>query len=308
MRALVLAQAIQETGTITGAAHRLGYSQPSVSQQLRKIEAKLGIPLVRRVGRTVCLTEAGQLIANQSRTISSQIQSTFDQVADLAAGIAGRVRLTAFPSASSSLVPKVLAYTRTLHPDLDITSTECEPPEATAMLSNGSTDIALTFSYQGDAADPYEASIRGFRNQTLFSEPVYVVLPETHPQASGPIASLAALAEDTWVAGCARCRGHLLALCQQAGFVPHVRWETDNIVAVLGMIRAGLGIGLLPSTALTSVGIPEGIRLLLTEPASPRSIHCVTTADAHKVPAISAVLSTIAAVGTEFVQTMAPRD
>jgi len=292
MQALTLAAAIQETGSITGAAKKLGYSQPAISQQLRRVEQQLGIALVTRVGRGVRLTEAGQMLAQRARAIQGELEATFGAVADLAEGVTGHVRIAAFPSASSSLVPALLAEMRSRHPGIDVSFIEEEPPEAAAMLADGVVDVALTFSYD-DANDPHRTSVRGLAARELFTEPVYAVLPSAHPAAAGATASIASLAEADWIAGCPRCRGHLLSVCGEAGFSPRIMRETDNVIAVLGMVRAGLGVGLLPSIALASVGVPEGVTLRPTAPASPRTVHVVTTNDARRVPAIAATLTAI---------------
>ncbi len=292
MQALTLAAAIQEAGSITGAAKRLGYSQPAVSQQLHRIEQRLGVAIVTRAGRGIRLTEAGQMLASRARSIQVELESAFGAVQDLAEGVTGHVRIAAFPSASSSLVPALLAEMRQRHPGIDVSFIEEEPPEAAAMLADGVVDLALTFSY-ADANDPHRTSIRGLASRKLFSEPVYVALPADHPQAQGTKASIAALADADWIAGCPRCRGHLLAVCEESGFAPRIMRETDNTIAVLGLVRAGLGVGLLPSIALASVGVPDGVRLMPTSPAGPRTIHAVTTNDARRAPAVAAALDAI---------------
>jgi len=292
MQALSLAAAIQETGSITGAAQKLGYSQPAISQQLRRVEQQLGIALTTRIGRGVRLTEAGRMLAERARSIQAELEATFGEVADLAEGVTGHVRIAAFPSASSSLVPALLVEMRDRHPGIDVTFIEAEPPEAAAMLADGAVDLALTFSYD-DADDPHRSSIRGLAARALFTEPVYVALQSDHPAARGRAVALSTLADADWIAGCPRCRGHLLSVCEEAGFAPRIMRETDNVIAVLGMVKAGLGVGLLASIAIASVGVPDGVALLPTSPASPRTIHVVTAADAGRAPATAAALTAI---------------
>ncbi len=293
MRALAFALAIQETGSISGAARRLGFSQPNVSQQLRRVEAGLGVAIVTRAGRGVRLTEAGSLLAARARLVHAELADAFSSLADLAEGVTGHVRVVAFPSASSALVPAILAHMRERHPGIDVSFIEEEPPEALRMLADGAVDLAITFSYDGDSGDPHRASVRGLRDRELFTEPIYAVLPDAHPAAAAPTAALAELADEDWIAGCPRCRGHLLEVCRTAGYVPRIRRETDNVIAVLGMVRAGLGVGLLPSIAVAGIGVPAGVRLLPTEPAGPRTVHAVTGADAERVPAVAAAIAAI---------------
>ncbi|OJX65966.1 MAG: hypothetical protein BGO95_05675 [Micrococcales bacterium 73-13] len=296
LRALVLAHAIQEAGSISAAARRLGVSQPNVSQQLRRVESALGVALVARAGRGIRLTEAGALLASRARVVHAELADAFASLADLAGGVTGHVRVAAFPSASSALVPAILAHMRERHPRIDVSFIEEEPPEALRMLADGLVDLAVTFSYDEDPGDPHRASVRGFRDRVLFTEPVYAALPEGHPAAAGDGAPLAELADEDWIAGCPRCRGHLLEVCRAAGYVPRIRRETDNVIAVLGMVRAGLGVGLLPALAVAGIGIPAGVELRPTSPASPRTVHAVTGPDAERVPAVAAALAAIGAV------------
>ena len=300
MRALALAQAIQETGSISAAARRLGYSQPAVSQQLRRVEAALGLAIVTRTGRGVRLTEVGSLLAARARIVHAELADAFASVSDLAEGITGHVRVAAFPSASSALVPAVLARMRERHPGIDVAFVEEEPPEAARMLADGAVDLAITFSYDDDASDPHRASVRGLVARPLFTEPVYAVLPAEHPVARGDRAALAELEDADWIAGCPRCRGHLLDVCGSVGFAPRIRRETDNVIAVLGMVRAGLGVGLLPSIAVAGIGVPAGVRLLPTDPPSPRTVHAVTGPEAERVPAVAAALGVIRDVVAEL--------
>lgn len=290
---LRLALAIQEAGSISGAARRLGYSQPAVSQQLRRAEAALGVAIVTRVGRGVRLTEAGSLLAARARVVGAELADAFASLADLAGGVTGHVRVAAFPSASSALVPQILADMRARHPRIDVSFVEEEPPAALAMLADGLVDLAITFSYGEDPGDPHRASVRSLGDRALFTEPVYAVLPIAHPASTDPATDLNALADDDWIAGCPRCRGHLLEVCRTAGFAPRIRHETDNVAAVLGMVRAGLGVGLLPALAVNGIGVPADVVLRPTLPASPRTVHAVTARDAERVPSVSAALAAI---------------
>ena len=102
-------KAIADEGSFTAAALALGYSQPAVSQMVRRLEQRAGTALVDRVGRTVRLTEAGASLARRASDVLAAIDAAEEEVAAIAGLRAGRVRLAAFPSASATLVPKALA-------------------------------------------------------------------------------------------------------------------------------------------------------------------------------------------------------
>jgi DNA-binding transcriptional LysR family regulator len=100
------------------------------------------------------------------------------------------------------------------------------------------------------------------------------------------------LSDETWIAGCPRCRGHLLSLCDKAGFAPDVAFETEDYVAVLGLVAEGLGVALIPDLILRSASHPDVVTLPVN-PASRRAVHVVTTADLERVPAVRATVEAL---------------
>jgi molybdate transport repressor ModE-like protein len=291
-----IVRAIAETGTITAAAKQLGFSQPAISQHLQRAEARLGVPLVTRAGRGIRLTEAGLILARHSYAISSALDAAAGDLAELAGMRTGTARLAAFPTASSTIIPRLLSGMASTHPGVAVSYVEAEPPEALAMLRDGSIDLAITFSYPGDKADPHRDIATGLSLTPLFSEEVVLALPMSHPLASGRSVDVSALSTEHWIAGCPLCRGHLLAVCEAAGFDPVVDHETDNAVAVLHLVASGLGIALLPRLALATATVPSGATIRTTSPASLRSIQLVRHADALRVPSLAATVAAICAV------------
>jgi DNA-binding transcriptional LysR family regulator len=285
-------RAIAEEGSITAAAHALGYSQPALSQHLRRAEARIGAPLVLRAGRGVRLSEAGRILARHSGAVLAALDAAEDELSRMVEQAAGTVRVAAFPSASSTLVPALIARVAAQHPALRVAYTEAEPPESLAMLGEGRVDIAITFSYPGDPTDPH-ADLVGTSQVPLFDDPVTVVLPADHPLAHASAVGLAELADAAWIAGCPLCRGHLLAACAAVGVVPRIAHATDNSVAVLGLVAAGVGVALQPRLALEPLELPVRASARALSPASDRIVRAVLTRGAQAVPTIGAVLAAL---------------
>ena len=120
------------------------------------------------------------------------------------------------------------------------------------------------------------------------------VLPVGTPRRARAI-DVAVLADENWIAGCPRCRGHLLELCARAGFEPHIAFETDNFVAVEGLVAQGIGVATLPRLAVASFPQLPGVVTLPLPPAEARTIHVVTAHGADRVPPVRATLDAIAA-------------
>ena len=310
--ALRVVRAVHETGSITAAAVALGFSQPAVSQQLKRLEQRLGLSVIERVGRGVRLTEAGLVLARHAVTVATALDAASGEIAELQGLRAGLVRLVAFPSASATLVPGLLARMKQRHAQISITYLEAEPPEAVAAVRENRADLAITFSYPGDRVDPHRESAQGLRVATLRREEMMLVLPSGHPLAgvvSGVVGrragasdtgtiDLGDLADENWVAGCPRCRGHLLDLCDRRGFAPRISYETDNVAAVFGLVEAGIGVALLPALAIESVGRRPGVVIRATTGRDHRTLHAVTAAGAERVPALAASLRALAAISS----------
>src|SRR6478752_1209606 len=186
-RELRLVKAVADAGSITGAALDLGYSQPAVSQQLKRLEQRLGIAIVERVGRSVRLTDAGRILARHAPAVTTALDAAAGELAELQGLRAARVRLMAFPSASPTIVPRLLAELAARHPGISLTYVEAEPPEAVDAVREDRTDIALTFSYPGDRDDPHGSSARGLAVSAIGTDDMLAVLPTGHPAATAEI-------------------------------------------------------------------------------------------------------------------------
>jgi len=291
--ALRVVKAVADHGSLTAAAASLGYSQPALSQLLKRLEARIGVPLVERVGRRMRLTEAGEVLARHAPAVTSALDAAAGELDELRGLRTGRVRLAAFPSASATLVPRLLAELARTHPGIALTYVEAEPPEAVDAVRAGRADVAVTFSYPGDRDDPHGESALGLAVREIGRDELRAVLPAGHPAAVSGSVDLAELADADWIAGCPRCRGHLLEACAAAGFTPRIGFETDNFVAVQNLVAMGLGVALLPRMALDSTPAREGIVARPTLSGDARTVHLVTARGARNVPATAVVLASL---------------
>jgi molybdate transport repressor ModE-like protein len=259
-------EAVARHGSVTAAARELHYAQPSVSHHLARLEAETGTTLFQRAGRGIRLTDAGRMLAQRAAEILGRLDAAENELAALAGLREGRVRLAAFPSALGTLVPVAAARLQALQPGIDLMLTEAEPPEALRMLRAGYVDVAVIFRHEQAESTPGEEEEEGTRGILLLDEPVYLVTPLSAPDgedARAPgrstAAGLAGYATERWIAGCERCRDHLLRQCARAGFVPKIAFTTDDYVAVQALVAAGLGVTTLPGLALRAARHP-GVR------------------------------------------------
>lgn len=288
-------KAIADEGSFTGAAHALGFTQPAISQMVRRLEQRTGTVLVERYGRQVRLTEAGQVLARHAVGVLAALDAAEEEISAIAGLRSGRVRLMAFPSSSATLVPKALAILRARHPDLTISFTEAEPPESLAALRSGECDLAVAFAYEGTELGELEEDLSMLVTHRLLDDELRLVVPDNHPMATHAVASMGDFSDEEWIAGCPRCRGHLLNLSHEAGYTPNVSFETEDYVAVLGLVAAGLGVALVPDLILRAAK-HEGVVALPLAPPSRRQILAVTTSDLERVPAVAATIEALTEV------------
>ena len=181
------------------------------------------------------------------------------------------------------------------------------------MLRAGRVDVALVFSYlqQGNAAGATAASRgrahgrraardgagqpedeEGVRARLLLDEPVHLVTgagAPVPPRTAGN--RLASYAEHRWIAGCERCRSHLIWQCELAGFTPQVAFTTDDVLVAQALAASGLGVALLPDLALRAARHP-GVR---TEPlpGARRQVLALTYGEPPGPPAVERLLDTL---------------
>ena len=185
--------AVARHGSVTAAARALNYAQPSVSHHLSRLEAETGALLTQRAGRGVRLTDAGRLLAERAEEILGRLDAAENELAAHVGLRAGRVRLAAFPSALSTLVPIAAARLEAENPGLDLTLAEAEPPEALRMLRAGYVDVALVFRHYQDGVtvSPPGDADEGTRSRLLLDDPIHLVT-RAPAAASGTRAAAAA--------------------------------------------------------------------------------------------------------------------
>jgi DNA-binding transcriptional LysR family regulator len=272
--------AVSRYGSVTEAAKALHYTQPSVSHHLARLEAETGAQLLQRVGRGIRLTDAGQLLADRAAEIIGRVDAAEAELSAHVGLTAGRVRLAGFSSAIGSLVPPTIAALRREHPGLEISLIDTHPPEALELLRAGRIDVALIFRY-----DETEPESEGIRLHHLLDDPVYLL-------SSRRSKKLVELRDSTWIAGCERCRSHLLWLCANEWFTPKISYITDDMVVLQALVGAGIGVTTIPGLALRAHRI-KGITATKLNGAD-RHVYAATYGQPPDPPATAALLSALA--------------
>ncbi|MEU4195327.1 LysR family transcriptional regulator [Kribbella sp. NPDC026611] len=282
VRLRVLA-AVAAHGSVTAAAAALHYTQPTVSHHLARLEAATGAKLVQKVGRGIRLTPEGVVLARRAAEIVGRVDAADAELAAMVGLQTGRVRVGAFSSALSVLVPPAAAELRAAHPNLELELTDVHPRIAAEQLRAGEIDLAIVFRYDDEQPDD------GLRYTHLRDDPVYLLSRRTGE-------TLADHRDSDWIAGCVNCRRELLAHCEDAGFTPHIAFTSDDIIVEQAFVAAGLGVTTMPGLALQS-HLAAGIKT--TKLPIYRRIHLASYGEPPDPPSTTAFIAALKRVTLE---------
>jgi DNA-binding transcriptional LysR family regulator len=270
---------VLRTGSFAEAARRLGYTGSAVSQQISILERQLRTALFERDAHSISATPAAEFIAARSHTALGALQSLEDDISLLMDGGVGRLRLGSFPTASERLLPDALSSFKARHPDIDVHLDEAEPHELMPQLGSREIDLAVVYRYN---LVP-KAWPKTVLTHRVLREDLLVVRAGDGAEQPGAV-DLSKLAGETWIstregtAGAAMLRH----LCGAQGFEPSVSYRSNNYSVIQGLVRAGLGIALVPALGyrpapgLSAARIDGSAAfreiLVASSPTSPRAV------------------------------------
>jgi LysR family hydrogen peroxide-inducible transcriptional activator len=235
--------AIAETGSFSRAAERCHVAQPSLSQQVLKLEEDLGAKLFDRLGRSVRLTEAGRAFLPHARSILHQMEAARTGVEDKRTDVRGSVTVGVIPTIAPYLMPQSVAAFSKKYPDAKLRILEETTPVLVEGLRNLSIDVAIL-------ALPLRH--KEFQMYPLRTEPLYAALARDHPRARAKNLSLRELRGEQFVMlRDGHCfRDLSVAACTRAKVNPRIAFESGQFSSLLGMVAAGVGVSLVPEMAL----------------------------------------------------------
>lgn len=264
LRDLEYAVAVARTRHFGRAADQCGVSQPALSEQVRKLEALLGVPLFERGRRGVHVTEQGRALLARAERVLAEAHGVLEAARGGAETLARTLRLSAIQTLGPYYLPFLLRQARAAYPDLSLRLEEGQTEPLLDSLRAGGTDLVL-------AALPLPAD--GLTVVALFCEPFVLVCPAGHRLASMTRLSLPDLVTDGLIlleeGHC--LRDHALSLCE--GVTPTARHAT-SVETLWHMILAGEGFSLLPALSLADrPAMAELVTYrMLEEPEAARTI------------------------------------
>lgn len=224
------------------AAQRLGIAQPPLSQQIRRLEDRVGHRLFERGPGRVALTPAGQQLLPSARRALDEVAHGVAAARRTGAGLAGRIRVGFAASLALSVLPELLGTHRHWYPQVELDIREMTTAPQVEALRAGALDVGLL---REPADEP------GLAAERILAEELVAVLPAAHPLAAEPAVPVAALAGEPFVmlprpAG-PGLHDRIVAVCAEAGFVPHVSQHAVEWQTVAALVEAGFGVSIAPA-------------------------------------------------------------
>ncbi|WCN83276.1 LysR family transcriptional regulator [Micromonospora sp. LH3U1] len=243
---------IARHGTIVAAAEQLRLSPSAVSHQLAALEQEAGVALVDRGPRSLRLTVAGQRLADYAQQIIDLMSAARDELSAHGDGRRGLLRIGFFATAGTELLPRALSSFTADHPQVELALILGQPSDLLPQLNQGELDLVVVFDHP---LSPAPEISPGAKVSSLMIDPQLVVLPAGHPLA-GRRLRLTDLADEPWITTLGvQGEVSVLELAARAeGFQPRIRCRSDHYEVVLGLVRAGVGVALVPSLGLRDPG------------------------------------------------------
>ncbi len=231
--------AVAEAGSFSAAARRCRIAQPSLSQQIQKLESEIGRPLFDRLGRTIALTEAGALLLPRARRILDELREAQDRLSLASECGEGSLAVGALPTLAPYLLPAAIQAFSAAWPHAKLTVQEDLTERLVEGLMAAELDVALV-------STPIEHE--AIEVAVLARDNFVVALPPGHPLASREIVDLADLAEEPAVAlDEIHCLGQQVdEICRVMKVNLRVTCRTMQMATLLQLVSLGVGVALVP--------------------------------------------------------------
>ncbi|MEU9074188.1 LysR substrate-binding domain-containing protein [Kitasatospora sp. NPDC048538] len=269
------------------AAARLGVAQPPLSQQIRRLEEKVGHPLFTREPGRVALTPVGRELLPAARAALTGLADGLAAARAVGTGEAGRLRIGFSASLALTVLPGLLHTFRQRFPAVELDIREMTTAPQLAALREGAVDVGLL--REPPAAEP------GLDFRTVLSEPFVAVLPKAHPLAARRTLPVGELADSPFVllpreVG-PQLYDRITGLCTAAGFTPRIVQHAVEWQTVCALVGAGLGVSLAPAS-IRRIRL-RGVAFRGISPAGARTRVAVAWRGADRNPLVAQLLTAV---------------
>ncbi|WP_433279528.1 LysR substrate-binding domain-containing protein [Pseudonocardia xinjiangensis] len=249
VRRLLLLAEVGRRGSITAAAATLTYTPSAVSQQISRLEAEAGQPLLERHVRGVTLTGAGRALVAHAERIERELRAARTELDDLAGLRSGYLRVGTFPTVAASFLPLVVREFRRRHPAVNLVVHSARREGLLELLEEREAELSLLWDYAWSRTPEDDLDITH-----LLDDPTALVVSTAHPLAARGSTTFAELALEQWIVRSDHPVSEVLTRsCRAAGFEPKIAYMAHDYQEAQAMAAVGIGIALAPRLALTGL-------------------------------------------------------
>jgi LysR family hydrogen peroxide-inducible transcriptional activator len=296
LQQLRYAVAVADAHHFGRAAQSCLVSQPALSAQVRELEARLGVQLFERTSHGVLVTAVGTDVVERARRILREVEDLSEAAVGARGDLAGRLRLGVIPTIAPYVLPPAIGLIAEEYPEVQLYLREDRTETLIRQLQAGELDVLLL-------ALPLARA--GIDELSLYEEPFLLAVPEAHKLARRRRCAVSALENERLVlleeGHC--LRDQALAVCEQAGSGGHAEVQGTSLPTVIHMVGAGLGVTLLPASAIERDVLP-GERVAvraLGPPAPSRTVGFAWRSSSARASAYRRLGELVAAAGNASV-------
>ncbi len=261
--------AVSDLGSFRAAAEILHLSQSAVSRRVDKLEDALGVELLTRTTRKIELTTIGRTFVHKARNVMLELESALIGIQDVAERLSGEVTLACVPSAVGHFLPSVFDEYHKRYPGIRIRVLDESSSDVLLAVTRGDADFGVTY------VGTQEADIHFL---PLIEEAFVLACPNHHPLAKSKVVTWSAIKEHGYIA-LAQGSGNRFLIDQAlARSLERPRWfcEVNHVPALVSLVMAGLGVGVVPRMALPPDGHEQLVAIPLVEPKVSRKLGLIS--------------------------------
>jgi DNA-binding transcriptional LysR family regulator len=292
VRRLIMLRAVADEGSIAGAARRLRYTRPTVSQQVSALEAEAGTALIDRSGNQMTLTAAGRNLVEHAERILVELRAAEASLTPGASRSTGPLRVGIPFREGPQIMSRALTELRRLYPGLELRLAAVTDEDGPGAVRRDQLDIVIVSRYGGHCAPAGP----GLREWVLGDDPLTLCVPAGHPLAGAGGCDLARLADESWILCPGTTLGPLVtSLCVAAGFRPRPAATVSDVGTAVGLVAMGWGITIAPErTPAAATAAVSRLRIVGLD--ARRSSVLIVRDGEHLSPRLAAAISAVRSV------------
>ena len=258
--------AVADEGSFSRAAAKVRVAQPSLSQQIRKLEAEVGQPLFDRLPRSVVLTEAGRCLIDYARQILASIGDARRSVDELKDEVSGRLAVGAIPTIAPYILPELVGKFQKHYPEVSLEIVEDVTDGITRRVEAGELDVALASTCQQSPT---------LRRESVGNEPLLALVPEGHPLAKKTLVELDDLKSQRFLLlhemHCLSQQVH--HLLESRRLRPEIALAGSQLGTIANMVAAEIGVSIVPQMMVKHRATSGCVSLPFAPPVPERELN-----------------------------------